>query len=533
MRREFWAVACLAALGPSAFAQGIDLAKLRQTIELPTVTASLGVHYRAQERDERGNKYDAIQKIADVQKKLTGGPDDASVYLDLHALYLENLRDEKKSREMALKAENVLRAHVQTEDGKLGYLLPLYATTLEILLDNPWTDCEKWARRAVSIAPQDWRTWAYLAHVRSQQLPLVFVGGDVKLLPKIGRAQEVLDALRTRRLRSEHVEAAEKVLNEAMKYHDKAKELAPNDGKRQEQRYAFRLTEIILRNAINSYRSEKIAHPMVQLDRVLLDELQTTARLKPAHLLWQSQLAHQLIHAGWHHHKDNQGRPAHAFGYARPEDSEAIREALGRIETLAAESKGETSTYCYSMLCALCSSMDDYAGAEKYARKILLADPKDQNAAEQLQVALLKLGRKADQLQAAQALVEANRTPRNCYLLAKALYNNQRADLAEQWCRAGLKLEATDVHCMLGLSSLMMKKGDAESMKLARELLDETRRALRPEAGMRLFLEFDYLVAMHQALSGDVTLARLKLERMAIDHPEVPRYQAAMTVLRP
>ncbi|MBI1830590.1 MAG: hypothetical protein HYR84_03960, partial [Planctomycetes bacterium] len=76
-----------------------------------------------------------------------------------------------------------------------------------------------------------------------------------------------------------------------------------------------------------------------------------------------------------------------------------------------------------------------------------------------------------------------------------------------------------------------MQKNDADSLKLAGELLHKARRELRPEAGLRLFIELDYLIAVHQALSGDVALARLKLERMALDYPDVPRYQNAMSVI--
>ena len=326
---------------------------------------------------------------------MTGGPDDAFLYLEQHALYLECLKDEKKAREVVLKAEAVLRPHMQTADPKLGYLITYYGMVLEIINDNPWNDCEKWARRAVSVAPQDWRTWAYLAHTRHQQIPTILIGGDDKNLAKDRRKQETLAALHRRRLRPENVEQAEKVLNEALQYHDKARELAPNDPKRQEKRYGFRLTEVLLRNGICAYRSEKPAYPMLQLERTLLDELQATAKLQPDHLLWQSQVAHQLILLGWRTTNDPNGKPSKTFHPARPEDAQAIREALSHVEVPATQAKGETAVFCYSMLAAICSSMEDHAGAEKHARKILELDPKHQQAAEQLQQSLLMQDRKS------------------------------------------------------------------------------------------------------------------------------------------
>jgi tetratricopeptide (TPR) repeat protein len=531
MRRALCVLHCLVALSPPAFAQTLDKAKIRQAIEMPALSTSLGVRFKSRERDGKGTKFEPAEKIAELQRKLTGGPDDAFVYLEQHALCLECLKDEKKARELAVKAEATLRPHMQTADPKQGYLLTHYGMVLETLSDNPWNDCEKWARRAVSVAPQDWRTWTYLAHTRHQQIPFILVGGNAKQLSKDHRTQEVLGALHLRRLRPEHVEQAEKVLNEALQYHDKAKELAPNDAKRQEKRYGFRLTEIILRNGICAYRGEKPAYPMMQLERTLLDELQAAAQLQPDHLLWQSQLAHQLILLGWQTGKDQDGKPSKTFRPARPEDAQAIREALGHVEMLANQGQGETAVYCHSMLAAICSSMQDNTGAEKHSRKILELDPKNQQAAEQLQQALLLQGRSADQMRAAQTLAQTNPSSRNCFLLAKALVLNQQYDLAEKACLAGIEKDASDVHCLLGMAVLMMRKADdAQSLQVAREQLDRARRECRPELG-NLFVEVEYLAAIHQALSGDALLARLKLQRLQIDHPDSPRYEKALSAI--
>ncbi len=531
MRYRICAFICVAAIAPSAAAQTLDKTKLRQSIEMPAISTSLGVSFRSSERDGRGNRFDPNVKIAEFQKKMSGAPDDATLYLEQHAVYLECVKDEKKAKEMVIKAEALLRPHMQTTDPKQGHLLTLYGSVLEVLVDNPWGDCEKWARGAVKIAPQDWRTWVYLAHTRNQQIPGILLG-DPKVQAKDRRANEVLGALITKRLDKQNVDEAEKVLNESLIYHDKAKELAPNDAKRQEQRYGFRVSEVMLRNGICVYRGLKPTYPLMQLERTLLDELQTAARLQPDHLLWQSQLAHQLIVLGWQSNRDKDGKPAKAFRPARPEDAQTIREALGRIETLATEGRGETSVFCYSMLAAMSSSMQDHAGAEKYARKMLELDPQSQMAGEQLQQALVFQERHADQLQAAQALVKATPSSRNHFLLAKALVLNKRDDLAEAACLAGLKADAADAHCLLGLAALMMRKADdAPSLQTASDLLDKARRECRPEAGLGVFVELDYLSVVHQALSGDAVLARLKLERLHQDYPGVPRYEKALSAI--
>ena len=86
MRRAICGFLFLVAFSPLAIAQTLDKAKLRQAIEMPAVSASLGVQFRAHERDGRGNKFDPVQRISDLQKKLTGAPEDASIYLEQYAL---------------------------------------------------------------------------------------------------------------------------------------------------------------------------------------------------------------------------------------------------------------------------------------------------------------------------------------------------------------------------------------------------------------------------------------------------------------
>ncbi len=535
MRHGVIAFACLSVFPQFAVAQTLDKAKFRQAIELPAISTHLGVQFRANERDGKGNKFEPAQKLADLQKKLTGGPEDAEIFLEQRAVYLECAKDEKKASEMVQRAEATLRPHLQTSDAKNAILLTTYGTALEALSDQPWNECEKLARRALALAPRDWRAWAYLAHVRHQQIPAILCGGDDKSLPKERRTQEILGRLYLRRLREADVNEAEKTLNEVLQYHDKARELAPNEPKRQVARYGFRLTEVVLRNAIAGYREQKPPYPMQQIERIVLDELELTARLHPDHLLWQSQLVHQLAILGWQQKtSDKDPTPIKKFRPARPEDAKAIQEALARIEKLAEVGTGETGVYCHLLMAALYSSMQDNASVEKHARKVLALEPKNQMAAEQLQQALFLQARHADQLQAAQALVQVSPLARNCYMLTKALAFNNRYDLAEQACQGGLKQDASDVHCLLGMAALMMRKGDdAATLQAVRDHLDKARRACRPETGPLALTELEYLTAVYHALSGDAGIARLKLQHMRAENPDSQRYQKLLGAFAP
>lgn len=527
------AILLLALSTQFAFAQTLDKAKFRQAIELPAISTHFNVEFKANERNGRGVKYDPLRKIEELQKKLTGGFDDAEIYLEQRAVFLECIKEKDKQKEVADKAQQLidkaeatLRPVVASTDPKHGILLTTYGAILETTHDSPWIECEKLARRAVALTPNDWRAWAYLAHVRHQQFPALVCGGSDKNLPREGRTQEILGKLYLQRCKAAHVAEAEKALNEALHYHDKARELAPSDPKRQIERYGFRLTEIVLRNAIAGYRGQKPPYQMQQLERIVLDELEAAARLNVDHLLWQSQLVHQLVLLGWQQKEgDTDGPPIKKFRPARPEDAQAIKEALARIEKIADASSGEAAVFCHSMLAALYSSMQENATVEKHARKVLEIDSKNQMAAEQLQQALFLQDRFAEQRSAAQKHVELVPTPRNCYFLAKALGFNQRYDLAEQTILAGLKLDPNDAYCLMGRAALLMRGGDdAATLNSARDFLDRARRNYRAEDGALGFTELECLTAVHYALSGDVALAQLKLQHLRSQNPDNVRY---------
>ncbi len=531
MRRHLLALACFAVAAVPAAAQTFDKAAFRQAIGMPTVSISFNIHFKANERDGQGRRFEPKDKLNELQKKLTGGPEDAEIYFDMRGVYLECLQDEKSARAMLDKAQAVLAPIRETTNPNHAGLLTVYGSLLEMTTDNPWQSCEALARRAVTLAPNNWRGWAYLGHVRHQQIPLTLCGGDGKILASDHRTQEVIGMLVLKRCQGEHVIAAEKLLNEALQYHDKARELAPNEPKRQIMRYGFRLAETVLRNAFAAARDQKPPFPMQQLDRVMLDELQATARLHPDHVLWQSQLVHQLTIAGWQANVEK-GKISKIFRPARPEDMTAIREGLARLEKLVTENNGDAAIYCNSLLTALYYSLGEPTEVEKHARKMIAIDGKNQLAREQLLQSMVLQERNVDYLKEAQELAQVLPCARNCFLLAKALAANQRFDLAEQACVTGLKADKTDIYCQLGLAALTLRKGDdAASLKLTEDLLTLARDRCRPEHGAVTFTEIEYMSAVHEALSGRDVLGRLKLQSLQRDNPENSRYEKLLTVL--
>src|SRR5262245_48529302 len=108
MRHVCCAILLFVFSAPVAVAQTLDKAKLRQAIELPAISTQFNVEFKSNERDSRGNKLDPQRQIDELKKKLTGGLDDAEVYLEQRAVYLECVKDketDKLGQELIAKAE--------------------------------------------------------------------------------------------------------------------------------------------------------------------------------------------------------------------------------------------------------------------------------------------------------------------------------------------------------------------------------------------------------------------------------------------
>ena len=135
--------------------------------------------------------------------------------------------------------------------------------------------------------------------------------------------------------------------------------------------------------------------------------------------------------------------------------------------------KAKSAAFGHTMLAALYSSMQNNTAVEMHARKALQKDPTNQVAGEQLLQSLLLQDKQAEELAAAQVVAQNNPSARNCYLLAKALAYHQRYDLAERECSSGLKLNAADLYCLMGLSAVLMRKSDdPQTLRAVGDLLE-------------------------------------------------------------
>jgi hypothetical protein len=139
-------------------AMKVDTARLRALAYLPEGT----VAFRFGEitppcLDERPpDPRQPAEKIAALEKDLKGDASDAERYLELSELY----EDDERAEHALSKARELFKQKIQVEATN-GWLHCLYAVTL-------WTTpalAEPIARKAVELAPGDYRCWESLSVV--------------------------------------------------------------------------------------------------------------------------------------------------------------------------------------------------------------------------------------------------------------------------------------------------------------------------------------------------------------------------------
>ena len=524
MARRVAGLLVLLNLASFASAQGVDKAKLRETIVLPSLPLAVAVEWNAEDRDAKGKRLDLPTRLDELHKQLKGTEEDATVLLEISLL--QKQREQwRERRETLQKIEQLLRPVTQTKSAKQAHLVCLYADVASKLGLIDSAECLKWAQHAAQLAPDDWRCWTYLGEVRSQQTLEAFFrfrttppGGLQSMLADLVKSPPPAQAIIT----------AEECLDEAKACYDHARKLAAQIPQRQEKRFSFRTFETLLRNTLCALRNQPPAAPQLMYDPALLDELKAMAELVPDHVGWQAQAAHALVFAVLKKQAPKDGVPAPLTA----EEKTRVQPYLERLQKGAASTDPDSAAHCRCVLMALHQLMGDSASVVRFAAQTLQADPKCDSAWDGWEMVLLEQKRDKEAGEVAKARSERAPSGRSHYLWARHLAERKDWRATEDALRAGLKLDPENVHCMLGLAATLMQAGDRpEAMAQAGELVRRAQVFLRPEMPTSLHHECELLSAVQQALSGQTAIARLVLQGLHAADGRNARVGAALAAL--
>jgi tetratricopeptide (TPR) repeat protein len=168
----------------------------------------------------------------------------------------------------------------------------------------------------------------------------------------------------------------------------------------------------------------------------------------------------------------------------------------------------------------------DQKQAEAHFRRAIEVAPKHDPAWDLLTGLLAAQGRSQECVDLCLQRLKHTDNAHNRFLAAKAYELAKDYGKVEEQIRAGLKLDATDSYCTLGLAALLLRKGDATSVRAAGTYLDR----LEKEGDSKLRSDLRVARSVHTALSGEPRKARdmlddlLKFEK---DHRKAQQARAA------
>jgi tetratricopeptide (TPR) repeat protein len=547
-----------------AFAKGItvanagpDLDRLRKLAAFPSVATVFDIDYRSDKRDGRGNVIDPAKKIDELLPRLNGSLDDAHVCLEL-ARYYGARKEKQKVREMAEKAEKLLRPFQNTAEPKEAHHLLAYARAHALIYPERWEEQEQWVRRATELAPEDWRARQRLGSCHLYRAQITLLEGR---LPEEGAQSEALKVMLAGKATPKTLAAVETLLDKGRQCLNRARELAPDSVEQWEHRIGYLFGELDWISALRVARgnSPLPAAALAPLDPELagrgftgakftlealpdlVSECREAAERCPDHVGMQvfglltvlSRIKQRLAEREFA--KDPQ---APLF---LPREARFIDESLARIEQIRKQARPEAAPYFdrvlgayHFQLAMLHDSVAHLPKAEFHVRRLVKADAKDQDARDILEFILAEQGRATAALEVAQERAAAAPTIRNRYMLARALDRSGQSAAAAKELDAALITAPRDLYCLAGRAVLLLHESDhQDGWAKAKKFADEAQLSLKPGERMDLRDDVEFIAAICQALNGSPVLGRVKLETLKARHLRESRYREAVQALAP
>jgi tetratricopeptide (TPR) repeat protein len=530
MKRILIVLLVLLMVAIPAAGQTVDKGKLRAAAYLPRLVVKIGLTTgELDEREPSGKKIDFAARAADLHKRLDGSTADVAVYLELARCYRQ-LKDETKQTEAARKAEALLRPQLDTP-AATGRVLADYCIVLRHLRPNDFQTREKRARKATQLAPQEWRAWAELAHVRDWQFCSVLYGGDDKV-PGNGLKVELADLL-DRKYSSETLDEAEKCSQESEECLDRVRRLAPQDPQARKACFDYIHAAVGHKLMLARLRCQPSPKPEKQTE-IIAQDATALADVCPENMFCQVYAAMLGWALAFSRVPETETDKPDEPPTLTAEDRQGLQKFLDRLEGGAKNENAEAATFCHLHLACMYANLKNWNESETHARRVLELDGNSQEAWEFLIVGLAKKGKDAEALALSEQALKRFRNPRIHYLHARCLATLGKLEQAEQVLRDGLKLAPEDLQCILGLAAVLIQRSDqAFTLVETDQLLRRATVLSQQGSDKELHRDVGVLLALFEGLAGSPDKGRDILRQLQQRWPRAPELKKGLEALGP
>lgn len=427
--------------------------QLRSLARMPMVTVTFGWSFNP----KTGIKLDiekplARDRIAEIEKKVTGTPADAERYLSLGDLYLD-VPDYEKSRNAYQKSVSLFRKRLELEPDRPSLLCDFG----EALFAAGNTDeAESALRKAVKIAPKNGACWDALARFLETQTA-------TKFLP----SKPTTDKPASDKPSVEQLASAQRLLDESASCFDKAVACSTNEAMPYVQRAMHKWAQHFYKQAFEKARGQdddenKLERSLAASDA--LPDLDKALQLEPRNVrLLGTATIMEVFSANA---KKNNKAHVQMIKFEEMGDptQKSIRSKLALLQRLAQSGDSKTAAAAMEMV-AFCQGplLGDLAGCLESLRRTVQLDPTRQGAWHMLIAGLAGQGRLDEAAPVCEQNIAQKDSTLNRILYAKVLFKLNRFSQAEEQLRAALKLDPNDFTANVATAAIAVKRGTSLS----------------------------------------------------------------------
>ncbi|MGC4044488.1 MAG: tetratricopeptide repeat protein [Armatimonas sp.] len=512
-------VVLTAALVAPAYSQGVDMARLKRAAAMPSISITADFSFSAR-LVHLGDTRDLLAQITRIDQELKTNPTDSIRWQRLGVLRSER-GDTNESREAYQKAVNLLEKALATkpDDSKLqarqGECYSALGRTAE---------AEAVLRNAVRVSPKEWRAWIALGELL-----------DGKAWKRLSLSQAELDSLKAiknpaelqvkmttgfqQKLTPTALSEAKRLSDEARQCYDRAVAAGPQEPEPYLVRASSRMLSdggvagllAALSNDGKTQAGEgvmkRLLAPEVAADlrkarRLAADSPETIAATGAMECFWVVMEKGDAL----------EGMGTEDAWNKLPQASQApIIEGMLRLTELSISPDKNISAAAFEGLGILAFLRGQQEKMESFLKQAAGLRSLNSRSIDLLSLAYLSSGRMDELAKLYQDRLATEDTPRNRFILAKALQRQGKNDDALVQLTAALKAAPDDFLCNLGAATLKLQGGeiDAAGPYLIKAATQEAAGKLDGQQSADLFVT----LGIWQGLRGKTDDAKTTLKK--------------------
>ncbi|MGZ4964585.1 MAG: tetratricopeptide repeat protein [Limisphaerales bacterium] len=421
--------------------------QLRSLVRMPMVTVTFGWSFNP----KTGLKLDvekplARDRIAEIEKKVTGTPADAERYLLLGDLYLD-VPDYEKSHNAYVKAVALFRKRMELEPDRASLLCnfgeALYATSNA-------DEAESVLRKAVKIAPKNAACWDSLGRFL-----------ETEAATKFNPAKSSPD--KPEKPSADQLGSAQRLLDEAASCFDKAVTCSTNTAMPYVQRAMHTWAQHFYKRAFELARGQeddehKMERSLAAGDA--LPDLEKAVQLDPKDLRVIGTATIMEVFSANAKKNNKPHVQMIKFEEMAEPTQKSIRAKLAMLQNIAQSADSKTAAAATEML-AFCQGplIGDLAGCLESLRRTVQLDPTRQGAWQMLIAGLAGQGRFEQAAPVCEQNIAQKDSPINRMMYAKVLFKLNRLAQAYEQLRAALRLDPADFNANVAVAAIAVKRG--------------------------------------------------------------------------